>query len=153
MALYLVQHGLSLSKEEDPKKGLSNEGRDQVQRIASVAAGYKVPVAMICHSGKKRAEQTAQIFSDHLAPEGGIQAVEGIKPMDDVIRYAETIGLSKNQMVVGHLPFLERLVAFLITGQADKPVLRMQNGGIVCLDYYLDTQNVIIKWAIMPKIP
>ncbi len=40
MAIYLVQHGKSLSKDIDPEKGLSEEGISEVQRIAEVAAGY-----------------------------------------------------------------------------------------------------------------
>ena len=37
MALFLVQHGLSLSKEKDPEKGLSNAGKEDTRRIADVA--------------------------------------------------------------------------------------------------------------------
>lgn len=152
MALYLVQHGLSLPKEQDPQKGLSHEGRQQVQRIAQVAADYKVSVDRINHSGKRRAVQTAQLFDEFLSPDSGIHAIDGIKPLDDVTLFAGKIRFADNLMVVGHLPFLERLIAYLITGQTDKPVFRMQNGGIVCLDHYDDTSNVVVKWAIMPDI-
>lgn len=62
MALFLVQHGLSSPREIDPEKGLSEQGTSQVKRIAQVAAGYGVAVSRICHSGKKRARQTAEIF-------------------------------------------------------------------------------------------
>ncbi len=40
MALYLVQHGKSLSKDQDPQKGLSEEGAVETRRIAEVAANY-----------------------------------------------------------------------------------------------------------------
>ncbi len=66
MALYLVQHGKSLSKEEDPEQGLSAEGSADVTRIAEVAKGYHVRPNRILHSGKKRARQTAEIFAKSL---------------------------------------------------------------------------------------
>ncbi len=45
MALFLVQHGLSLSKDKDPEKGLSNAGKEDTRRIADVAKRYAIPVA------------------------------------------------------------------------------------------------------------
>ena len=54
MALYLAQHGKSLSKDVDPDQGLSDEGKADVRRIADVASGYGVTVSRIAHSGKKR---------------------------------------------------------------------------------------------------
>jgi phosphohistidine phosphatase len=55
-------------------------------------------------------------------------------------------------MLVGHLPFMERLTSYLITGSIDKPVLKFQNGGIVCLDKDVDSGFWIIRWTLMPKI-
>lgn len=153
MALFIVQHGLSLPKQTDPRKGLSPQGFKDVERIAQVAAGYGVSVAKICHSGKQRAEQTALIFLKYLAPDVGAQAIEGINPLDDVITFGKQLDIRKNQMIVGHLPFLEQLIAYLVSGQTEKPVIRLQNGGLVCLDFYENTQNVVIKWAINPNIP
>ncbi len=54
MALYLVQHGLSLSKDQDPEQGLTETGIDEVKLIAQVAKGYQVVVGTIFHSEKKR---------------------------------------------------------------------------------------------------
>lgn len=152
MAIYLVQHGRNLPKEQDPEKGLSAQGMADVQRIAQVAASYGVRVARIIHSGKQRALQTAESMAAALKPEKGVQAVEGIDPLDDAIAFANTLDLSHDIMIVGHLPFLEKLAAYLVTGQDQSPVFQMQNGGIVCLDSYRDTRQVVVKWALMPDI-
>ena len=61
MAIYLVQHGISVSKEIDPDPGLSEKGREHVLRIADVAASYKIRPTQIRHSGKQRAKETAEI--------------------------------------------------------------------------------------------
>ena len=152
MAIYLVQHGRCLSKKEDPQKGLSAEGVSDVNRIAQVAAGYGVKVNRIVHSGKKRAFQTAEILAEILQPEQGIAASDGIGPLDDVADFASTLDLASNCLVVGHLPHLEKLAAYLVTGQEKDPIFQLQNGGILCLGYYADTEKVVIKWALMPQV-
>jgi phosphohistidine phosphatase len=152
MAIYLVQHGKSLPKEADPEKGLTEEGRAEVQRIAEVAKAYQVQVRRIVHSGKKRAFQTADIFAGALNPPEGIHAVDGIDPLDDVTRFAGRLDFASNQMLVGHLPFMERLISYLITGSIDTPVFKLQNGGILCLSKDPGKAAVVIKWALMPHI-
>jgi len=152
MALFLVQHGKSLPKNEDPKKGLSKEGIAETKRIAEVAKGYNIHVSGITHSGKTRARQTAEIIASVLELEGGIQESSGLNPMDDVTAFADKIDSTANCMLVGHLPFMERMTAFLITGSIERPVFKFQNSGIVCLDKYPTTPFWVIKWTLMPNI-
>jgi len=152
MALLLVQHGKSLPKDKDPAKGLSEEGISEVERIAGIAKKYGVNVHRIMHSGKKRALQTAEIFAEALEPDEGIQEIEGINPLDDVAAFADKIEISDNLMLVGHLPFMERLTSHLITRSIEKPVFKFQNGGILCMDKDPETKVWFIKWSLMPDI-
>ena len=152
MALYLIQHGKSLSKDQDPDQGLSAEGIAETERMAKLAEDYDIAVSQIRHSVKTRARQTAEIFAKALRPKEGIREVSGIKPLDDVAAYAENIAPAEDIMLVGHLPFMERMTAFLITGSIDKPVFKFQNSGIVCLDKDPEAQVWVIKWALMPNI-
>jgi len=152
MALYLIQHGKSLSKDEDPDQGLSADGIAETERIANQAKDDGVTVSQIRHSVKTRARQTAEIFAGALNPKQGMREVSGIKPLDDVAAYAANIDPVENIMLVGHLPFMERLTAFLITGSIDKPVFKFQNSGIVCLDKDPEAQTWVIRWSLMPKI-
>ena len=155
MALFLVQHGISATKDIDPEKGLSDFGREETSRIALVAKGYKIPVQKIVHSGKKRAEQTARIFHETLALEIPMKKISGIKPMDDARIFAATIELEGNLMVVGHMPFMEGLVSFLTTGSENCRVFKFQNSGIVCLDMESGEDNEadwFIKWTLNPNI-
>jgi phosphohistidine phosphatase len=152
MSLFLVRHGISQSPDKDPDPGLTKEGIADVERIASVAKGYNVYVPAIVHSEKKRAKQTAEILAAVLQPEKGVTQREGLKPMDDVAAFSRHIKREENLMVVGHLPFLEKLTAYLITGSIEPSVFQFQNGGIICLDININTGNWIIKWALMPKI-
>ena len=152
MALYLIQHGRSLPKDQDPDQGLSEEGTAETKRIASMAQDYSVSASQIRHSVKTRARQTAEIFAEALKPPNNIQEITGIKPMDDVAAYSAKIDSEENVMLVGHLPFMERMASYLITGSIDQPVIKFQNSGIVCLDKDPETQAWVIKWTLMPNI-
>ncbi len=152
MALFLVQHGKSLSKDIDPEQDLSKEGILEVERIANTAKRNGIRVSRIEHSEKKRAQRTAEIFASALNPRDGVQERSGLKPLDDVTAIADQISSKDNLMLVGHLPFMERLTSYLITGSTDKPVFKFQNGGILCMDQDVDTHTWFIKWALMPYI-
>jgi phosphohistidine phosphatase len=152
MALYLIQHGKSLPKDQDPDQGLSEEGTTETERIASLAQDYGVSVSQIRHSVKTRARQTAEILARALKPQNDIREISGIKPMDDVAACAAKIDPDENVMLVGHLPFMERIISYLITGSIDQALIKFQNSGIVCLDKDTETQAWVIKWTLMPNL-
>ena len=151
MSLLLVQHGKNLPKDQDPEKGLSPEGVIDVEGVAGALKDYGVPVASIWHSGLKRARQTSEIFATYLG--NGLELIkkDGLSPLDDVTRLNPSP--DKNIMIVGHLPFLERLVSFLITNSPDRyPLIKFRNGGVVALDRDDETRSWYIKWTLFPEI-
>ena len=150
MSIFLVQHGVSLSKAEDPEKGVSDQGREETRRIAQVAGNYQIRVARILHSGKKRARQTAEIFQDMLKPEIYMDIRDGMMPMDDVKAFGNNLDPDSGQMFVGHLPFMEKLVSYLTADREEPRVLKFQNSGIVCMDR--DEKGWFIKWTLNPNI-
>ena len=152
MTLYLVQHGQSLPKDVDPDQGLSETGVAETERIAGVAKDYQINIGHILHSIKTRARKTADIFASALNPSGGVKEVEGLKPMDDVAAFAADLSPDTHTMLVGHLPFMERMTSYLVTGSIGQPVFKFQNSGIVCLDQDPDTKSWIIIWTLMPHI-
>ena len=153
MALYLVQHGKSKPGDKDAERGLTDEGRSEVTRIADIAKEHKIPVRVIVHSGKRRALETAEIFTKILGAGIKLEKSDGMDPGDDVILFSDRLDAGKNVMYVGHLPFMEKLASYLITGTTDKTVFKFQNGGIVCFDLHPDTGTWVIKWTLMPNVP
>ncbi|WP_291319022.1 phosphohistidine phosphatase SixA [Desulfonatronospira sp.] len=149
MQIYLVQHGLSRPKDEDPEQGLSPQGEKDVRRIAETAGNYRVPVQGIVHSGKKRAEQTARIMAGTLNSAISVEAAQGLGPLDDVQAWKDKLEELNRFMLVGHLPFMQRLASLLVAGDQDNRVIKFQNGGIVCLE---EEQGWHVKWALMPKV-
>ena len=79
----------------------------------------------------------------------------GINPLDDVRAFAAGIDAQANWMVVGHMPFMEKLVSYLITGSEEIRVYQFQNSGIVCLDCGEEKDgdpDWFIKWTLNPNI-
>ncbi|MCP4721915.1 MAG: hypothetical protein GY860_20840 [Desulfobacteraceae bacterium] len=74
-------------------------------------------------------------------------------PRLDVRTFAATLEPSADWMVVGHMPFMERLVSYLTTGDETMQVYQFQNSGIVCLDALNnEAGDWFIKWTLNPNI-
>lgn len=132
--VYLVQHAEAMSEEQHPDRPLSNLGREHAAWVADVAVRLGVEVEQIRHSGKTRAEETAQIMGDALGPTEGVVTVSGLGPLDDVGPVAAELDEAHRPvMLVGHLPFMERLAAHMLIGDASQAVIGFTNAGIVCL--------------------
>ena len=151
MALYLVQHGKNLPKETDEQQSLSDQGIADVERIADTAGAYNVTVSAIRHSGKKRARQTAEIMARKLGV-SDVNETEGLKALDDPAAFAQKIKAGDDLMLVGHLPFMEKMASYLTTGSMEYTVFKFQNGGIVCLDKPADSDFWAVTWALMPQV-
>jgi phosphohistidine phosphatase len=134
MRLFLVQHGEATSEQEDPERPLTDRGAGDVRRVARVASDVGlVTAARIVHSGKTRAHQTAEIWSEALGIP--VQEADGLAPLDDPRIWAERVAAETDDlMLVGHLPHLARLAGLLLTGDPDRPVVAFQQGGLVGLD-------------------
>src|SRR5258706_12414957 len=93
MDFFLVRHGEAQAAYEDARRPLSARGRREVEKVARAAAARKVRVAVIFHSGKLRAEETAEILARFLAPPEGARRSTGLQPEDDpLIAKAESEG-------------------------------------------------------------
>lgn len=131
----LVRHGQAKSTEEDPSRPLSVTGRQQSERMSNWLAQLGLQVDEVWHSGKPRAQQTADILARRLglAP-ARVRQVAGLSPADDVEPIAGILEADgKHVMVVGHLPFLNKLASRLLTGDADRAGLRFAEVGAVVL--------------------
>ncbi len=149
--LFLIQHGEATTKDVDPAKPLTEHGAAVVETMAAWAARARVTVSEIRHSGKRRAEQTADILGRHLAPHRGVVAATGLNPKDDVEPLAvELASWQDSLMVVGHLPFLDRLASRLVAGDPGAAAVRFTNAGIVCLGR--DDSAWSLVWAVTPEL-
>jgi phosphohistidine phosphatase len=151
MRLYLVQHGHCLDEAQDPARPLSEVGRREVESVAAIARHFDLAVTRIEHSGKLRAQQTADLFAAALAPAQGVHARPGLAPRDDVAALVHDGLAPDGLMLVGHLPLLERLAGLLLVGDPERRIYRMQNAGILALESASDGRWTI-RWAVTPRL-
>ena len=149
--IYLVQHGEAKSKEEDPERSLTEKGRRDVEKVAVWAAKTGLKIEQIRHSGKRRAAETAEIFAEKLTLKKNVIAVSGIAPNDDVESVANILEQESHSiMIVGHLPFLNRLTSRLLVGNSEPTVVRFRNGGLVGLSS--DSGNWSVALLVPPEL-
>ena len=148
MRLYLIQHGKYMPEEEAPGKPLSQEGREETEKIANFLKSRDITPDIILHSKKRRAIETAQILSQFLNVEA--KERDDLNPTDPVEKFpAEILRTGKDIMIVGHLPFLQKLVSLLLTGKDDNEIISFIYSGLVCLGFEKSWQ---VKWFITPDL-
>ena len=152
MRLLLVQHGEASAKDVHPDRPLTDRGAADVDRLAAFLGNAGIRVGRVIHSGKQRARQTAARLAAVLA--GGIELeVSGlINPNDNPAAFDWQSGSwEKDTLVVGHLPFMARLVSHLVTGDSGRTITAYRPGSIVCLEQY-DDGHWAIAWMIRPEL-
>jgi phosphohistidine phosphatase len=135
VTLYLVHHGDAVGPEVDPRRPLSPRGQEHVGRLAAEAHRRGVRPAVVWHSGKLRARQTAESFWRACNALAIFSATRDIQPDDPPEWIFDRLrGETRDVLIAGHFPHLPRLLALLAgrsaSGEAEAPFPRH---GIVTL--------------------
>ena len=114
MFVYLVHHGHALHPGDDPQRPLSRMGREHTDTVSRRAAALGVRPDVIWHSGKLRARQTADAYRRACNPLTEFSATRWMQP-DDPPRLADLLQVdTRDVMLVGHMPHLDRLLRRLV---------------------------------------
>ena len=120
MQIYLVHHGAAVQAIADPQRPLSADGRRNVEHLAGQAAQRGARPVVVWHSGKLRARQTAEAFWRACNPLAEFSAARGLQPTDPSDWMADLlVGETRDIMLVGHMPHIERLLRLLVDGSAE----------------------------------
>lgn len=153
MHLYLVQHAEAEPEEVNPQRPITQKGRSDTERCALLASrGSRVSTAVLYHSGKTRARETAEILAEYLIPAGGVIESPGLLPKDDPAIWMERLlQHSEDCMLVGHLPHLARLASLLLCGDAAKGIVEFKNSCILCMKRS-DAAVWSVQWMLIPGL-
>lgn len=152
MRLYVIQHGKPVSKEIDPDRPLSDQGVNDVRRMAEFLKKRGIYVEEVLHSGKTRARQTAETMTNGINPDAALSEKGGLAPLDDPGSIADYVkDRERDLMIVGHLPHLSKLVSLLVSAHESVPVVTFQQGGVVCLEKG-EEGNWSVIWMLIPGI-
>lgn len=117
--VYLAHHADAVGPEVDPQRPLSIAGRMHADAIARRAKDRGVSPAVIWHSGKLRARQTAEAYWRTCNPLAEFSAIRGLQPTDPPEWIKDRVtGESRGMMFVGHMPSLPRILRLLTADEA-----------------------------------
>jgi phosphohistidine phosphatase len=152
MRVYLIQHGESKSEEKDPQRRLTDKGIGDVQTVADFLRPLKLAVDAVWHSGKARAQQTGELLAEAVGARDRVVQREGLGPKDQVATTKEALEQTGGDvMIVGHLPFLGKLVALLVTSSEENEIVEFQFGSVVCIERRDDGKWKVV-WMITPAL-
>jgi len=152
MKLYLVQHGEACTTEVNPDRPLTERGKLDIERLAAFLNHAGIKVDRMIHSGKLRATQTAEYLAKAIAPGVEIESSGLINPNDNPKAFDwQSESWDRDTLVVGHLPFLARLVSHLVIEEETRSITAFQPGSVVCLEHTTDS-HWQINWMIRPEL-
>lgn len=134
MKLYMMQHALAHSAEDDQERSLTPEG--VVQAKASARGIKKMGLAfdLIITSPKRRAQQTAALIAEAVRyPYSDIQSAEALLPEQspgELLQLLQKESTDSHILVVSHLPYLANLARELMQGGE----VLFENAGLTCLE-------------------
>ena len=153
MRLILVHHGEAVGPDVDPRRPLSPWGREAVDRLAKFAAARGIKPAVVWHSGKLRARETAEAFWRACNPFAEFSATRDLQPEDPPDWMRDRLrGESRDILIAGHYPLMPRLLALLINAGPEgvAPQAFPQNG-VVVLQSDDDGETFSEEWRRDPR--
>jgi phosphohistidine phosphatase len=131
--VHLVHHGAAVGPEVDPRRPLSASGQATVVRLAAAAAERGTRPAVVWHSGKLRARQTAEAFWRACNALAEFSATRDLQPDDPPAWMRDRLrGESRDILIAGHFPHLPRLLAVML-GEPEGSPREFPPHGIVTL--------------------
>ena len=123
-----------------------------MRRVADFLHPLELEVDAVWHSGKARAQQTAELLAEAVSARDRVVQREGLGPKDHVATTKQALEKAgRDVMIVGHLPFLGKLAALFVTGSEANEIVEFQYGSIVCIERR-DEGKWKIAWMIMPAL-
>lgn len=152
MKVYLIRHGEAVEKRINPQSPLSEQGEAMAARLGRFLASLQIKPGFLIHSGKLRAQQTAEIIAKAIHFEGTLETQSGLEPMAPVSFVASQLNQAdEDLMLVGHMPFMGKLTAKLITGAEGYDIVAFQTATAVCLER-IERASWVIQWVLSPRL-
>jgi phosphohistidine phosphatase len=134
LTVFLVHHGEAVGPDVDSRRPLSESGRTAVEALAAAAAARGAKPAIVWHSGKLRAKQTAEAFWRACNALAGFSATRDLQPDDPPQWMRDRLRAEdRDVLIAGHFPHLPRLLALLV-GAAEEGSVTFPLHGVVALE-------------------
>jgi phosphohistidine phosphatase len=161
VTLYFLRHAIALDRakwhQKDSDRPLTPEGLRKMRKAAKGLKHLKLKFDWILTSPYRRAYDTARVVAKTLKAEKKLKVIGELASSGDpksLVRHLAQDYLTKDSvLLVGHEPYLSRLVSVLIG--AEKPLdLDFKKGGLCRLDadsLHFD-RCATLEWWLPPKL-
>lgn len=143
-----MHHGEAVGPEVDLRRPLSAVGRSATERVAAEAAARGARPAVVWHSGKLRAKQTAEIFWRACNALAEFSATRDLQPGDPPEWFRDRLRHEpRDVLIAGHFPHMPGLLA-LMRGHGDGGAAGFPLHGVVALRTDDDGESWTEEWRL-----
>jgi phosphohistidine phosphatase len=151
-----MRHGEATLAADNPRRPLTDSGRDCVMSVVNRAAAEGAMVENVYHSGILRARQTAEILgrrlkARHVGRREGLDPDDPVEPVALWLFEQARSHLAPPLAVVGHLPFVERLAGRLVEGDQARIWIPFTPGALARLQAEPGASRFSLDWLIDPQ--
>lgn len=161
MNLYFLRHGLAVDRGtpghvNDAARPLTPKGRQRLWQVAEAMEAMELEFDVIFTSPHLRALQTADIIAGALELRKKLVLVNDLIPAGSPKTLLEKIlrrrPKPENILLVGHEPYLSKLIALFVTGNT-AAAIELKKGGLAKLE--IETLRygrcATLVWLLTPK--
>ena len=158
MDLFFLRHGEAAEKgvsgvSKDSERPLTREGMDQILEMARGMKAMDLFFDWILSSPFVRARQTAEIVAEVFKTQDLLEETQNLVIGADPEELIREVGtrFEKSVLLVGHEPFLSRLISVLVGGESGLSIV-MKKGGLckLTLDALRYGRCAQLEWLISP---
>jgi phosphohistidine phosphatase len=138
--IYLVRHGIAADAGpgmSDADRALTEDGVRKTNRVAVGLQHLGVKPDLILSSPLRRAEETARLLGDILAPKLRIELyppLGGGFGAEDIVRGLRVHRQARELVLVGHQPDLGELASYMLTGSPNLTPLPFKKAGVAAIE-------------------
>ncbi|MGA3162577.1 MAG: phosphohistidine phosphatase SixA [Verrucomicrobiota bacterium] len=161
MNLYLLRHGIAAEPaavgfEPDSERPLTTRGEDRLRIAARAMAELDLSFDLILSSPFRRAKQTAEIIANHFKLRKKLVFSDDLTPVGNLRLLIQQLNQFRpkpeNVLLVGHEPYLGKLIALLATGNTSLEI-DFKKGGLCKLEaeFLVYGRCAKLVWLLTPR--
>jgi phosphohistidine phosphatase len=161
MNIFILRHGIAVERgtkgfEKDSERPLTPKGKRQLKKSTAAMKKMKLHFDLILSSPYERAKKTAEIVAEGLKLKKRLKFSDLLKyesePMELIGQLAQLKPAPTDLLLVGHEPYLSRLISLFISG-SEGMAMDLKKGGLCKLEAEKIRAGrcAHIEWLLTPK--
>ncbi len=159
MDLFILRHAIAVERaavKNDFERPLTPEGEEKLRRITKALRNLELSFDLMISSPYVRARETAEIVGAALAPRKKVQLWDSLgadgQARELIAQLKRVEPVPTSVLLVGHEPYLSRLIALLVCGTASASIV-LKKAGLckLTLDSLRAGRCARLEWLLTPR--